>query len=132
MPMRNMGAGVYEKLRGMFAFAIWDGRSRTLFFARDRVGKKPLFYFLGQDRFLFASEIKALLVDDTVPRDPDPIAIDHFLALGYVPGPRTAFTGIRKLPAAHWLEIRDGKDRDRPLLAAALHAKAQDLHGRCR
>jgi asparagine synthase (glutamine-hydrolysing) len=103
------GRGCLEKLRGMFAFAIWDGRSRTLFLARDRVGKKPLFYFLGQDRFLFASEIKALLVDNTVPRDPDPIAIDHFLALGYVPGPRTAFTGIRKLPAAHWIEIRAGR-----------------------
>jgi asparagine synthase (glutamine-hydrolysing) len=103
------GRGCLEKLRGMFAFAIWDGRTRTLFIARDRVGKKPLFYFLGRDRFLFASEIKALLIDEMVPRDPDPIAIDHFLALGYVPGPRTAFTGIRKLPAAHWLEIRDGR-----------------------
>jgi asparagine synthase (glutamine-hydrolysing) len=103
------GRGCLEKLRGMFAFAIWDTRNRTLFLARDRVGKKPLFYFHGADRFLFASEIKALLTDSTIPRQPDPIAIDHFLALGYVPGPRTAFLGIRKLPAAHWLEIRDGR-----------------------
>ena len=103
------GRGCLEKLRGMFAFAIWDGRTRTLFIARDRVGKKPLFYFLGRDRFLFASEIKALPMDETVPRDPDPIAIDHFLALGYVPGPRTAFLGIRKLPSAHWMEVRNGK-----------------------
>ena len=103
------GRGCLDKLRGMFAFAIWDGRTRTLFLARDRVGKKPLFYFLGADRFLFASEIKALLIDETVPRVPDLTAIDHFLALGYVPGPRTAFTGICKLPAAHWMEIRDGR-----------------------
>ena len=103
------GRNCLAKLRGMFAFAIWDTRFRTLFLARDRVGKKPLFYFMGPDRFLFASEIKALLTDDTVPREPDPTAVDHFLALGYVPGPMTAFLGIRKLPPAHWLELRDGE-----------------------
>jgi asparagine synthase (glutamine-hydrolysing) len=103
------GRRCLEKLRGMFAFAIWDGRTRTLFIARDRVGKKPFFYYLARDRFLFASEIKALLIDETVPRVPDPVAIDHFLALGYVPGPRTAFAGIHKLPAAHWMEICDGR-----------------------
>jgi asparagine synthase (glutamine-hydrolysing) len=103
------GRGCLEKLRGMFAFAIWDSRTRLLFLARDRVGKKPLFYFIGQDRFLFASEIKALLTDDTVPRQPDPAAINDFLALGYVPAPRSAFLGIRKLPPAHWMEVRDAK-----------------------
>jgi asparagine synthase (glutamine-hydrolysing) len=103
------GRECLERLRGMFAFAIWDKRSHTLFLARDRVGKKPLFYFQGKDRFVFASEIKALLIDETVQRQPDPVAIDHFLALGYVPGPRTAFLGIRKLPPAHWLEVRDGQ-----------------------
>jgi asparagine synthase (glutamine-hydrolysing) len=103
------GRRCLEKLRGMFAFAIWDSRSRVLFLARDRVGKKPLFYFIDQDRFLFASEIKALLTDDAVLRRPDPVAIDHFLALGYIPGPYSAFLGIRKLPPAHWVEVRDGK-----------------------
>jgi asparagine synthase (glutamine-hydrolysing) len=103
------GRECVEKLRGMFAFAIWDSRTRTLFLARDRIGKKPLFYYLGADRFLFASEIKALLTDTAVPRQPDPIAIDHFLALGYVPGPRSAFLGIQKLPPAHWLEVSDGR-----------------------
>ena len=92
----------------MFAFAIWDARKRLLFLARDRVGKKPLFYYLGRDRFLFASEIKALLADPTVPTEPDPVALDHFLALQYIPAPLTAFRGIRKLPPAHWLEVRDG------------------------
>ena len=103
------GRACVERLRGMFAFAIWDARRRTLFLARDRVGKKPLFYFAGSDRFLFASEIKAILSDPHVPVEPDPIALDHFLALQYIPAPQTAFRGIRKLPAAHWMEVRDGR-----------------------
>jgi asparagine synthase (glutamine-hydrolysing) len=98
-----------ERLRGMFAFAIWDARQRVLFLARDRVGKKPLFYYLGRDCFLFASEIKALLADHTITAEPDPVALDHFLALQYIPAPLTAFRGIRKLPPAHWLEVRDGR-----------------------
>jgi asparagine synthase (glutamine-hydrolysing) len=102
------GRGCVNYLRGMFAFAIWDKRSRTLFLARDRVGKKPLYYYRDAERFIFASEIKALLTDRRIPREPNPIAIDHFLALGYVPGPLTAFRNIQKLPASHWLEIRDG------------------------
>jgi asparagine synthase (glutamine-hydrolysing) len=102
------GRTCVERLRGMFAFAIWDARQRLLFLARDRVGKKPLFYYLGRDCFLFGSEIKALLADHTVPAEPDPVALDHFLALQYIPAPLTAFRGIRKLPPAHWLEVRDG------------------------
>ena len=103
------GRGCLDRLRGMFAFAIWDARSHTLFIARDRLGQKPLFYFIDSDRFIFASEIKAILTDPEVPIEPDPIAIDHFLALQYIPAPLTAFRGIRKLPAAHWLEIRNGR-----------------------
>jgi asparagine synthase (glutamine-hydrolysing) len=103
------GRSCVERLRGMFAFAIWDERKRLLFVARDRLGKKPLFYYLGHDRFLFASEIKALLVDHTVASEPDPVGLDHFLALQYIPAPLTAFRGIRKLPPAHWLEVCDGR-----------------------
>ena len=102
------GRQCLDRLRGMFAFAIWDARKRLLFLARDRVGKKPLFYYCGRDRFLFASEIKAILADRTVPAEPDPVALDHFLALQYIPAPLTAFRGVRKLPPAHWLEFRDG------------------------
>ena len=102
------GRGCLEHFRGMFAFALWDVRTQTLFLARDRVGKKPLYYFVGPDRFVFGSEIKAILADRSVPVDPDPVAIDHFLALQYIPAPLTAFKGIRKLPAAHWLELRNG------------------------
>ncbi len=103
------GRDCLARLRGMFAFAIWDARTRVLLLARDRVGKKPLFYWIGRDRVLFASEIKALLVDRAVPLAPDPMAVDHLLALHYVPAPNTAFQGIYKLPAAHWLEVRDGQ-----------------------
>lgn len=103
------GRDCLRNLRGMFAFAIWDARTRTLLLACDRVGKKPIFYFHGKDRFLFASEIKALLPDPVVSVEPDPIAIDHYLALGYVPAPLSAFRGVQKLPPAHWLEFKDGQ-----------------------
>jgi asparagine synthase (glutamine-hydrolysing) len=99
------GRDCLQYLRGMFAFAIWDTRTKKLFLARDRVGKKPLFYFRDGERFVFASEIKAILTDPFVPKIPDPKSIDHFLAFGYIPGFRTIFQGIHKLPAAHWLEI---------------------------
>jgi asparagine synthase (glutamine-hydrolysing) len=102
------GRQCLDRLRGMFAFAIWDARKRLLFLARDRVGKKPLFYYFGRDRFLFASEIKSLLTDHAVLAEPDPVALDHFLALQYIPAPLTAFRGVQKLPPAHWLEVRDG------------------------
>jgi len=95
------GRGCLERLRGMFAFAIWDGRTRVLLLARDRVGKKPLFYWIGRDRLLFASEIKALLADRAVPLAPDPIAIDHFLALHCMPDPNTTSQGIDEVQADH-------------------------------
>jgi asparagine synthase (glutamine-hydrolysing) len=95
----------------MFAFAIWDTRKKSLFLARDRLGKKPLFYALARDRFLFGSEIKAILADRGIPIDVDAIALDHYLALGYIPAPLSAFRGIRKLPPAHWLELREGQIR---------------------
>lgn len=103
------GKDSLSRLRGMFAFALWDERKQTLLLARDRVGKKPLFYFHANDRFLFASEIKAILSDPSVPRQVNPIAMDHFLALQYIPSPLTAFQGIKKLPAAHWLELHRGQ-----------------------
>jgi asparagine synthase (glutamine-hydrolysing) len=102
------GRDCLTRFRGMFAFALWDTRTRTLLLARDRVGKKPLYYYRGPDRFVFGSEIKALLADPAVPGEPDPVALDHYLALQYIPAPLTAFRGIRKLPAAHWLALHDG------------------------
>jgi asparagine synthase (glutamine-hydrolysing) len=99
------GTECVRRLRGMFAFGIWDRSRRQLFLARDRVGKKPLFYTQQGDRFLFASEIQGLLADPGVPRDVDLSAIDAYLSWGYVPAPQTAFQGIYKLPPAHWLTL---------------------------
>src|SRR5262249_47235516 len=101
------GPAVVERLRGMFAFAIWDSRKRTLLLARDRVGKKPLYYHLDERSIRFGSEIKAILEDPEVPREPDPVAIDRYLTYGYVPAPLTAFKGIQKLPPAHVLIIKE-------------------------
>ena len=99
------GTDCVRRLRGMFAFAIWDQRHRRLFAARDRVGKKPFFYTVQGDRFLFASELQGLLAFPGVPRDPDPFALDAYLSLGYIPPPRTGFKEVRKLPAGHWIAV---------------------------
>ncbi len=92
----------------MFAFALWDERQRLLFLARDRVGKKPLYYRWDGKRLMFGSEPKAILAHPDTLVEPDPIAIDCYIALGYVPSPMTAFKGVRKLPPAHYLTFRDG------------------------
>jgi asparagine synthase (glutamine-hydrolysing) len=103
------GTDCLRRLRGMFAFAIWDGRQRSLFLARDRMGQKPVVYFHTKDRLAFASEIKALLLAPGVPREVDPYALDEYLTYLYVPHPRTMFRGIRKLPPAHFAIFRDGQ-----------------------
>jgi asparagine synthase (glutamine-hydrolysing) len=94
----------------MFALAIWDRRSQRLVLGRDRLGKKPLYYTAAAAGFLFGSEIKALLAWPDIPRAADLSAIDRYLTLGYVPAPDTAFAGIRKLPAAHYLLIEARAD----------------------
>ncbi len=103
------GVNCLQELRGMFAFAIWDGRRRQLLLARDRLGVKPLVYHLGPDGVSFASEIGALLQDPEVARTVDPVAIHHFLTFQYIPAPFTAFESIRKLPPAHFMLFRDGQ-----------------------
>ncbi|HKP91735.1 MAG TPA: asparagine synthase (glutamine-hydrolyzing) [Thermoleophilaceae bacterium] len=99
------GEQMVGHLRGMFAFAIWDQRRRRLFCARDRVGKKPLFWARDGACVWFASEIRALLEDPALGREVDLEAIGTFLALQYVPHPMSAFKGIRKLPPASTLVI---------------------------
>ena len=99
------GSGCLAHLRGMFAFGIWDRRRRRLFLARDRVGKKPLFYAQFGDLFFFASELQGLLANNEVPREVYPPAIDSYLSYGYVPAPHTAFKGVYKLPPAHYLTL---------------------------
>jgi asparagine synthase (glutamine-hydrolysing) len=103
------GPECLRRLRGMFALAIWNEPDQTLFLARDRVGKKPLYYHHRADGALvFGSEIKSILQVPGVERRPNLAAIDHFLTLQYVPSPLTAFEGIHRLPPAHWLRWRDG------------------------
>ncbi len=103
------GPACVRFLRGMFAFAIWDRGQRTLFLARDRLGKKPLVYYHDPERLLFASEPKAIFQDPEVPVGVDLTAIHHYLTYGYVPSPSSAFRGLRKLPPAHYLLVRDGR-----------------------
>jgi asparagine synthase (glutamine-hydrolysing) len=103
------GEACVEKLRGMFAFAVWDHRARRLFVARDRVGKKPLCYAARPDGFFFASELRAVLAGLPERPAPDLDAIDQYLTLQYVPAPLTAFQGVAKLPAAHCLTVEPGQ-----------------------
>jgi asparagine synthase (glutamine-hydrolysing) len=97
------GPELVHELRGMFTFALFDTRRRTLLLARDRVGKKPLYWHDDGRRIVFASELKALLADPSVPRDVDPAAIADYLTFQYVPAPGCILRGVRKLPAAHRL-----------------------------
>ena len=103
------GPDCVRRFCGMFAFAVWDAPRRRLFLARDRFGKKPLYYAHSNGRFLFASEIKALLQVDGILAQPDPAALRSLFSLGWIPAPRTAFLGIDQLPAAHTLLLEPGQ-----------------------
>jgi len=103
------GEACVERLRGMFAFAIWDARRRALFLARDRVGKKPLYYWQGGGSFVFGSEIKALFCHPGPGRTVDFTALHHYLAYGYTPRQRSAFEGIAKLPPGHTATLAAGR-----------------------
>ncbi|MGE0126883.1 MAG: asparagine synthase (glutamine-hydrolyzing) [Blastocatellales bacterium] len=107
------GERCVERLRGMFGFAIWDSRSKSLLLARDRVGKKPVHYAQSNGAFVFGSEIKSLLRHPAIKREVNLEAISDFLTFGYVPDPQTAFKGIYKLPPGHTLSFKDGQIRTR-------------------
>jgi asparagine synthase (glutamine-hydrolysing) len=96
------GAQCLDRLAGMFAFAIWDEPRRRLFLARDRFGKKPLYYSLRHGRLSFASELKALLADPAFPRRVDPDAVRLYLRYGYVPSPYSILVDAKKLPPGHY------------------------------
>ena len=100
---RAWGEGMVARLRGMFAFALWDADTRTMVLVRDRFGKKPLFYAEHRDGLLFASEIKSLLEWPKFPRNVDLKVIHNYLTFGYCIGAKSAFSGVRKLPPAHYL-----------------------------
>ena len=95
-------------LQGMFAFSLWDLQIKKMLLARDRVGKKPLYYFKQGDQFIFASEIKAILSMPSVPREIDMAALNLYLTYGYIPAPYTIFKHIRKIREAHLLIYQNG------------------------
>lgn len=92
-------------LRGMFAFAIYDEREDTVFLARDRIGKKPLKYYFNGTVFVFASELKAILTQKEIPKNPDWFDVHNYLTYGFVPSPNTGFKGIKKLEPGHYLYL---------------------------
>ena len=106
----EFGVKCVEKLRGMFAFAIWNFREETLFIARDRVGKKPLFYSLTDEgNFVFGSELKVLLAHGEIKKEIDYSALDAYLTFGYVPEEFCIFKQVKKLEPAHFLIFKNGK-----------------------
>lgn len=120
------GPPMVEHLNGMFAFAIWDARSETLFLARDRLGIKPVYWSWLGDRLVFGSELKAVLAHPAVPRVLDPTSLSDYLSFLYVPAPRSIFRDVQKLPPAHTLVLRRG---DAPVVRRYWHARFDhDLH----
>ena len=109
----ELGEACVEKLRGMFAFAIWDERNKSLFLARDRVGIKPLYYSQSRNSVIFASEIKAILADPDMRVEARPSMVDRFLTFDYLPGEETLFKNIYKLAPGHSLSFRSGKSYKR-------------------
>ena len=106
----EFGADCLNKLRGMFAFAIWDKSDESLFIARDRVGKKPLFYsLLPNGNFVFGSELKSLLTHGELSKEIDYSALDAYLTFGYVPEEFCIFKGVEKLQPGHFLKFKEGK-----------------------
>ncbi|MDN3920454.1 XrtA/PEP-CTERM system amidotransferase [Roseateles violae] len=109
------GADCVKRLRGMFAFTLWDRNKQQLFMARDRLGVKPMYYALLDDgHLLFGSELKSLMAHPGLRRDIDPLAVEEYFALGYVAEPRTIFRQAKKLPPASTLLIRRGEPVGEP------------------
>ena len=102
------GVDCLQHLRGMFAFALWDNGRKQLFAARDRLGKKPLFYSLYRGDFYFGSEIKSILSQERIPREIDRESMGYFLSLNYTPAPHTLFKGIKQLEPGQYLIWQEG------------------------
>jgi asparagine synthase (glutamine-hydrolysing) len=96
-----------DRLRGMFAFALWDEKKQELFLARDRIGQKPVYYYVDNEKLIFASEIKSIFSSGLVEKEIDYEAIYQYLHLGYVPHPKTGFKGIKKLPPGHQIILKE-------------------------
>jgi asparagine synthase (glutamine-hydrolysing) len=103
------GPDLIHRLDGMFAFAIWDEKTRTLVLGRDRAGEKPMFFWHGADELVFASELRAMLTHPRVPRGIDPIGLRRYLLHDYFPAPHSPVGSVRKLPAGHLAVHREGR-----------------------
>ena len=124
---QQWGIECIERFRGMFAFALWDGRSSDLWLVRDRIGIKPLYYSVFGDHVAFASEIKALLADPAQKRAVDPESFYHYLSFLTTPAPNTLFEGIKKLAGGCLLRISaDGRMEERRYWDVWDHAKRID------
>jgi asparagine synthase (glutamine-hydrolysing) len=123
----EFGEACVEKLRGMFAFALWDERQKTLLLARDRVGIKPLYYWLSNQCLVFGSEIKAILADPEVRPELEPAMIDRFLSFYYVPGQETLFRNIFKLAPGSQMVVRQGKAQIKQYWDLKFSSAQQDM-----
>ena len=122
----HYGPDCVQRLRGMFAFAIWDVRKRQLFLARDRVGIKPLYYSWDGRTLRFGSEIKALLQDRSLDTTIDPLGLDDYLTYLYIPAPKTIFKQIRKLPPGHTLIVSEQGVREQQYWDLSFEPRLQD------
>jgi len=132
------GLECFALLRGMFAIALWDRRRNELVLARDRLGKKPLFYAQTPSGLSFSSELQSLLCDREVGREIDPAAIDEYLSYLFVPHPKTLYKSVKKLPPATWAVFSDGRLRMKRYWQVqyreecekiALHERVEELDG---
>jgi len=129
---RQWGTECLHRFNGMFAFAVWDERDRSLFVARDRLGVKPLYYAVREGVFSFASEIKSLLEDTELSREVDWDALDLYLTFRVVPHPYTIYKSVRKLAPGHFIIYKDGRLSEREywdVFGARGGAAATDDHG---
>lgn len=101
------GVNILDKLKGMFAFGLWDEKKQRFFIARDRFGIKPLYYYSAEDLFIFSSEIKGIIANENVKREIDFSSFSDFFVYRYVPSPKTIWKNINKLPAAHYLLLEN-------------------------
>lgn len=124
---QEWGAACLPRLHGMFAFAIWDNKSQSLFLARDRLGIKPLYYSRNHNRFLFASSSQSLLAAGGVDIAIDPVALHYQFTLhGVIPAPRTILKGVAKLEPAHWLRLdANGNTNSQPYWSLSARRPSQ-------
>jgi asparagine synthase (glutamine-hydrolysing) len=119
------GTECFSRLRGMFGVALWTESERRLVLARDRMGIKPLYIARVEDDLFFGSELKSIFIHPEIDRRLDLAALDCYLALNYVPGPRTLVEGVEKLRPGYWLEWRDGRVRSEPYWTLPFESPSQ-------